>query len=756
MFIRQHTVRACGALEDDVMQGANIMTLFEKTFVLVLFFGAGLVLGTAPAIAQDTTDSEDYIEEILVTADKRSAKSVQDLGSSITAFDANKLERLDALDFDDFITQVPGTNFLNDGGPGRGNEVASIRGLSAVADNTVGVVSQYLDGAPHFGSSYRLFDIAEAAVMRGPQGTLWGSQSIGGLIYFRSNRPDPTGFDGSIQADMYDTKDDSGLSSRLSGVVNIPLVEDVFAIRIAGHVVDESGFISNVRTSTGGINNVQESAWRVSALWNMSDNATATVIYHGNDLDADAPTYIDLAVPGRAVDQPSDRGPATQQYDLVNLILDVDFGWGSLGYTGSVFSNKGGHSDYAGDIGALALSERNLDEDATTHEIRLASNAENALPWIVGFYSDDYEDFDEAVDWSLLDFDDPAPVEGIRSGGLIKRQDQAFFGEVSYDFTDKLRLLVGGRFFDWEVDNSEVFLIGGGDFGFVTNGVASDRDFFSKFLVEYRFNDDVMAYGSRSEGFRYGGFNTFVGEALFGISEEFFEFGPDTLVSYELGVKSAFADNRALLNASVYFLDWQEVQAVVQSDTAGAFGQGFFTTNAPDLEATGLEVELTTQDLIAPGVYAAMTWAYTDNEFQDSAQLFPGTVTTIEKGDSLRRTVRNSYSLDVGYDFDMGQASAFVRANYWHKDSTNSAGYNRFDGDVEIPAQDVVNFSLGAAWEKFMVKFYVDNVTDEIPMLNVLTNAPRGTPGSNIATVTNTIRPRTIGLEGTFYFGAGR
>ena len=79
-----------------------------------------------------------------------------------------------------------------------------------------------------------------------------------------------------------------------------------------------------------------------------------------------------------------------------------------------------------------------------------------------------------------------------------------------------------------------------------------------------------------------------------------------------------------------------------------------------------------------------------------------------------------------------------------------------FDGDVAIPAQDVANLSIGAAWQKFMFKLYVDNVTDEIPFLNVFTNAPRGTPGSNIATVTNTIRPRTIGLEGTFYFGDGR
>ncbi|MEQ8207941.1 MAG: Plug domain-containing protein, partial [Woeseia sp.] len=96
------------------------------------------ILVPLAASAQDSASAVVQIEEIIVTADKRAAKSVQDLSSSITAFDADKLERLDVLDFDDFIVQVPGTNFINDGGPGRGNEVASIRGLSTVADNTVG------------------------------------------------------------------------------------------------------------------------------------------------------------------------------------------------------------------------------------------------------------------------------------------------------------------------------------------------------------------------------------------------------------------------------------------------------------------------------------------------------------------------------------------------------------------------------------------------------------------------------------------
>jgi hypothetical protein len=208
------------------------------------------------------------------------------------------------------------------------------------------------------------------------------------------------------------------------------------------------------------------------------------------------------------------------------------------------------------------------------------------------------------------------------------------------------------------------------------------------------------------------------------------------------------------LNAAIYFLDWQKVQAVVQSDTAGAFGQGFFTTNAPDLEATGFELEIVTQDFIAPGVYGALSWGNTDNEFQDDAQLFPDTRVNISKGDSLRRTPKNTYSLDFGYEFDVGaRASGFVRANYWHKDSTSTFGFNGNDGDVRVPAHDVVNVSGGAIWDKVQLKLYVDNVTDESPWLNVFSEASRGNPGGDQAVRANTIRPRTIGLEATYYFG---
>jgi len=730
-------------------------TGFRASYILAMLSMAVPLIGfSLPLIAQEEEENEKILEEVIVTASKRGEVSAQDLALAITAFDSKKLDHLRALKFDDLIVQVPSTNFINDGGPGRGNELASIRGLSAVADNTVGVVAQYLDGAPHFGNSYRIFDLAEVSVLRGPQGTLWGSQAIGGLVSMRSNRPDPTSLYGSVLGDVYSSKDDGGMSYRVYGMANIPIVEDTFGLRFAGHHIDETGYIQNIRTGTKGINDVKESAWRLSGLWNMTDNATVTLIYHGNDLKADAPTYFGTTLDGLTVDQPSDYNPTTQEYDLLNLIVDVDFGWGLFSYTGSLFSNEGSYSDFDDSAGYLQRFDNNIDEESTTHEIRLASTSDSRFQWIFGYYYDKYDNFRESVEFLPSDIEDPDPAESVRSGGLRVFKEQAIFGEISYDFTEKFRVLLGGRYFDWEVDDRSVFLFGGADFGFVTQGVAADDDTFFKIQLDYYFTDDVMMYGTRSEGFRPGGFNTFVGEALFGISEEYFEFGPDTLVNYELGVKSRLADNRVTLNGAIYFLDWQKVQTVVQSNMAGAFGQGWFTTNAPDLEAKGLELELVTQDFFFPGFYASAMYSYNTNEWQDDAQLFPGTRVNIHKGDSMRRTPKNSWSLDLGYDFQFGNgADGFVRANYWHKDSTSSFGFNGNDGNVDIPAQDVINASAGAIWNRWQLRFYIENLTNEDPWLNVFSGNSAGLPGGDVAVRANTIRSRTFGLETTVFFG---
>ncbi len=717
-----------------------------------------------PETPESAADEEDVQREerpvmrgeILVTASKRGEVDAQSLPLSLTAFDSRKLERLEVVDFDDFIVQVPSTNFIDNGGPGRGKEVASIRGLSPVADNTVGVVAQYLDGAPRFGNNYRPFDIGEISVLRGPQGTLWGSQAIGGLISYRSSRPDLARVSASVETELYATGSSDGFSSRTAAFVSVPLAEGILGLRVAAQHIDEKGYVDNIATGEEDVNDVRETAWRVSMLYQPSDKVSITTIYHGSDLSADAPSYFQPELGTYTTDAPFSRLPADQEYALVNLLVDADLGWATLGYSGAYFDLENTYSDaergFFGFI-PVARTDTILEQQSWTHELRLASKAGGRLNWLVGLFHDDLQEVDLTESYEVQDptsATPPALGDGMLVfylGGPENLLERAVFGEVSYDFTDRWQLLVGGRLFDWEVENFQDTVFLGTGFGQETGTVGNDDSFY-KIQLTGRLHERVLAYAARSEGFRIGGFNPFVGPD-WNSSLEFLRFDPDRLVNYEIGVKSSLLEDRMQLNAAVYRMDWEDVQSVV-FDEIGVFA---FTANASDLEAEGFEIEITTQDLFGRGVYAAGSYTYNDNEFTRDARIYDDVRLLIEKGDKLRRTPRNSWSLDLGYDFAISSRMVgFARANYWHKDETTTEGFNRQDGNVPIPAQDVVNASFGVLSGPWELKAIVNNLTNSDPYLQVFPGGAVGAPDSDRAVRVSSIRPRAIRLQLTYRY----
>ncbi len=717
---------------------------------------------TDPVLAGESEGSEEpgavISAEILVTASKRGEVGAQELPSTLTAFDPERLERLDAVDFEDFIVQVPGTNFIDNGGPGRGQEISSIRGLSPVADNTVPVVGQYLDGAPRFGNNYRLFDVGEISVLRGPQGTLWGSQAIGGLISYRSNRPDPARADVHFETDLYSTCDSGGLSGRLAGFANVPLIAGKLALRVAAHAIDETGYVDNVATGVDDVNDVEEKAWRLSLLYRPSEKVTVTTIYHGNDLSADAPSYFNPDLGDLESDAPLTLLPADQEYDLFNFIVDADLGWGTLSYTGSYFDLTNVYSDAARNLFGfipVARTDTILEQESWTHELRLASSSDGRLGWVVGLYADDLDEIDLAESFEFADPTTPGSTPVIGDGALLFSiggpetfTEKAVFGEVTYDFNDDWQLLAGGRFFDWEVDNDQDTVFLGTGFGQETGTVGDDDSFF-KLQLTRRLGGGNLVYLTRSEGFRIGGFNPFVGPN-FNSSLDFLEFEPDRLINHELGFKSTWKDDRLLLNAAIYLMDWQDVQTVV-FDSLGVFA---FTANTSDLEAEGFELEVATEDLLAPGFYAAASFTTNDNEFTEDAVVFPGVGSLVSKGEKLRRTPKNTWALDLGQDFAIGDRFAgYARANYWHKDATTTEGFDRGDGAVPIPAQDVVNASAGAYFGNWEVKLAIDNLTGETPFLQVFAGASTatGSPDAERAVRVSTLRPRTVALSVSYH-----
>ncbi len=712
-----------------------------------------LFLLTQPGLAQDTeTDGEDapiqtFDDVVTVAATKQGEVKVQELPIAITAFDVDRLDRLDVVEFDELVVQSPGTNFIENGGPGRGHSLISMRGLSPVADNTVSVVGQYLDGAPRFGANYRLFDIGEVAILRGPQGTLWGSQAVGGLISFASRAPQLGGMHARL-ATEYSSTSGGADGFLVNGFLNLPLNAERVALRLAAQHVGDGGYVDNPTTGQEDVNDSEETALRASLLFQASDSAALRVIHHRADLSADYPSFFEPSLPGRQRTIPLFDLPADQEFSLTNVIYDQVFGWGALTYNGSYYAlDRRFESGTESAFGFVPLTKtaEDADDDSMTHELRLASTGGSSVRWVGGLFWDENDTNQTFVQREVSNPVTPGPLavgDGVSVftlGGPEKISEKAIFGEVTFSLGSGWELLLGGRYFDWEVENDQDTQFLSTSFGQET-GTVGDEDSFYKLHLSKAVGDNDLLYFMRSEGFRVGGFNPFVGEA-WNSSLEFLKFDPDRLVNYELGYKSTWLRNKLALNLAVYRMDWEDVQAVVRD----SIGQFAFTANASDLEADGAELELFTQDLLGKGVFAGLSYTYSDNEFQQDAVIFPeaGRV-LIEKGDKLQRTPKNAWSADFGYNFQLGEDwLGYFRANYWHKDETSTEGFNSGFGAVPIPAQNVINVSVGAYFGPWELRLGVDNVDDSTPLLSVGAGGPTLTE----AVVASSIRPRTVSFR---------
>jgi len=717
--------------------------------------GIGLLSSTivaGAAAAQTATEAAPDSPDVVVTATKRGETSVQSTALSITAFDGRALERLGTTELDQVLAQVPGVNFIDNGGPGRGNSLVSIRGLSPVADNTLPIVAQYLDGAPRFIQTYRMFDMGEVSVLRGPQGTLWGAQSIGGLISLRSARPNLSQIEGYVQGGAYASQYSGELSGQLSGAVSVPIVTDKLAVRVAAQTIDESGYVDAPASGARDVNTVRDTSWRASLRWQPVSSVEFALIYHGDHLRTGAPSYFTLGQPKFDTNSGLASRPGRQDFDLVNAIADIDLGSVAFNYTGAYFNYRNVYDDYASNefgTGASALVRASSRRKSWTHEFRLSSKGDHRLNWIIGAYLDQLDTNDLTITSEIANpITGKPPIFGNGFqfsvlGGPETRKERAIFGEAYFKIAPKVELVAGARVFKWIVDNHQQFTYFGRNFQQKT-GEVSGTDSFFKVGINYKPNDNFLIYALRSEGFRPGGFNPFVGPAL-NIPEQFVRYNPDRAANYEIGFKRDLLERRVFLNADIYFLHWTDIQAVVYN-ASNTFA---FTTNAPALNAWGSEIELVTRDAIAKGLYLSASYAYTKNRFLDSAQIFPGTRFLIKEGDELRRTVRHSWTINSEYRFPISdQSNVFLRANYWHKSPTTTRGFSSGYGDIRVPAQDVVNLSAGIERGPISFRAYIDNVGNGAPLLQVIPRAnDPTTPGD-----ASTVRPRTFGVEGTYRF----
>ncbi|RPH97347.1 MAG: TonB-dependent receptor [Lysobacterales bacterium] len=610
----------------------------------LVFFAA-----TSLALAQEAEQGDhgsSTMEEITVTATKR-ASTIQDLPFSINAMSEEDIRRTGAQNIEELSRYVAGLTIQN---LGPGQSQVAIRGVSAgqIVRDQPGVKEQvgvYLDESvislSLFTPDLDLFDLNRVETLRGPQGTLFGSGSVGGTIRYITNQPDPEAFEAVVEVGL-DSVTDGDMGYQAKAMLNQPLSETA-ALRVVGYYTDYAGFIDALRPNGqvwSDVNSGDRTGGRISLRWEATENLTITprIVYQEIDMDGfNRQEVYNLFANPYTTTWPAVQLGERQQYLLLRegfgdettiADLTVEGAYdgfdmtliGSLTERDIVVSRDasaltGSVSNDVGMPDSDILLPSNLidttDVEQSTIELRFASNYDSALQWVGGIFWSDTErvyaqrlptpGYSEATDAVFGEGFYEATINGFgpdspyNSDLPYDLEQWALFGEFNYDVTDRLQLTAGGRWYDYEEVRS---ITQGGWFSSgYTNIVdeTSSDGFIPRFMASYDFSDNVTFNAQASQGFRLGGVNDPLNLSLCTDEDEqifggFQDYDDETMWNYEAGLKMR-TDGGIVFNAAIFHTDIEDLQVTLDAGSCSSR----ISFNVPEAHTTGVEFELFAQ-----------------------------------------------------------------------------------------------------------------------------------------------------------------
>ena len=605
--------------------------------IVVTMVSVCALMSAMPVNAQENEGAEDQevarLDPVTVTAQRRE-EDIQIVPVAVTAFTADDLEIRSTLNLEEVARSTPGFQYVSDESIKATRP--SIRGIAggggtAGRDSSIGVYVDdvYLGGPAS--ANVELFDLDRVEVLRGPQGTLFGRNTLAGVINMASKMPDDE-FGGYVQAEYgnYDHK-------RLKGRVSVPLVKDKLSASLSGLYFDRDGFLENAYLNTD-TNDAHQWGLRGALLFTPTENMDWLFSADYREVDQKAKSQETLLNDPASIPGLFGALLNTDPYDRVvysgfagEETLEA-WGLSARGVISfdafdliSVTSYREHHyfNDGESDQTPFGVGRNQDPEDVErfTQEFRLETTGQGPFKAIVGaFYlnQDAVNGGHILLESDLVSLLTGGALTGELTGGATgktKTESVAVFGSVDYDVTDKFTVSLGARQ-TWEdksinfdqVDFESVF-------GFpllASTGSYTGSDTFESFTpsatAKYRFTDDVMIYATVSEGFRSGGFNDTTGD-LSGIA-----FDPETLWNYEAGLKSTLFEDRLRLNASVFSMKWKDIQ--VQADdpaTVNLYDPRIL--NAGEAHSNGVELEMVAA--VTPDFTIDGSFAYFDDEFDE-------------------------------------------------------------------------------------------------------------------------------------------
>jgi iron complex outermembrane receptor protein len=630
-------------------------------------FGAAsmvAVIAAMPVQAQEA-GAIDGAGEIVVTAQKRT-QNVQDVPISISVISGEALQQQGAASLVDYAAYTPGMQVTNSGTPGQAT--ITLRGIAPL--NSAQTVGIYLDDGPvgsssiynragNFALDLLPYDIERVEVLRGPQGTLYGASSIGGLLKYVTVQPSTTDFSVRAGIEGFTIKNAGGLGWGAQAMVNAPIVQDKLGISASFSWRSSPGWVDSVNNaSLKDQNDYEQRGGRVALLWTPTPELSVKLsgIWQSIDSDGNASYAADLNG-NRVGNGHSNNNYLAEPYafdlDYYAATIDYDFGGATLTSATTYSKTRSVQVQDASQIfgslfplltgGAIpaGLSPFSIDLGLKkwTQEVRLSSASGGRLEWMIGGFFTDEKSSNYQIARS---FDKNgnviAPLDPLAIAQLpAAYKEYAVFGNGTFRFTDQLHLTAGVR---WARNEQDFRQISEGVIVPTSNTPGSSAENVVTYSVspQFRFSDDGMIYARVASGYRPGGPNV----VLPGVPPTV---DADRITNYEIGLKTDIADRLLSLDVALFYMDWKDIQVV--RSFGGINGQA----NGGKAVSKGVEGTVILRP--AAGLSLTATGAYTDATLSEDVPEIDGL-----DGDRLPAVPKFSGAVRAEYQFELGGGTA--------------------------------------------------------------------------------------------------
>jgi iron complex outermembrane recepter protein len=699
---------------------------FDRSLTVLAVAAASLIAIAAPRPASaataaqpegdDSGSAQSTLNEVIVTATRR-AEPVSKVGEGISVVSSEQLDTLSANNLEDFIQLTPGLSLQSYGSPGYGS--IQIRGISP---QSVGAtVSVYIDDIP-FGGSSNLSeggdftpdldpaDIQRVEVLKGPQGTLYGATSLGGVIRYITKQPSLEHAAGSASEDVSFTKGGQP-SGKLRASFSTPIIEDKVAVRVSTYYRRIGGFIDDVGSGGKNANSGYDWGVRGTLLYKPTSDLSINLNAMTQQSSVDGLDTVDL--------DPNTLRPLygslaelryiPEKFAYKTSLGSAEINWnaryGTLMSATSISQIKPeNYQDVTVDFLPFGLGVSPQDpagaighhsDQQETQEVRFTSNRFGPLEFIAGTFLQHealgdgnvypfYTTTGQPQYQNLLGIDNKYGTLNEAAGYL----------NATYYILPQLDLTLGGRYSRINQSRSQYYgglLYTGSATSFLENAQsfsASPKSYSAG--LRWRPNDNVMYYLRAASGYRPGGGRTIPPGASPGLSPSYVS---DSIWSYEAGVKVRALDDRLSIDADGFWINWTDIQSLVyigQFDTDG---------NGGTARSRGLELQ--TNYMLMKGLTVGINAAYTD-------AIFTQTINTFVNGERLFLVPKYTAGVTADYTLPL--------AGDWTGNVGGDFSYTSSELDITdypLPAYGILNLHAGAERGPYRVSLYVKNATNK-------------------------------------------